>query len=233
MDIQEKIPYKGIRKVIGKRMAESCTYPHTHDTVEVDMSVVMALRTEINEESEDKLTFNDFIIKAVSQSLQEVPVVNSSLIENEIIVYKSINIGVITAIPGGLIAPVIKESQEKDIFEISREIKVLAQKAKEGKLMPDDYSNGTFSISNVGMLDIDSFIPLLLPPQAALLGVANIKKRPVVVTKDGEDRIAIRPTMNIVISADHRILDGVPMAKFVNTVKKLLEKPNMLLPDQA
>ena len=233
MDILEKIPYKGIRKVIGQKMLESCSYPHTHDTVEVDMSAVILLRTKINKQGEHKLTFNDFVVKAVSQALQEVPIVNSSLVEKEIVVYQSINIGIITAVPGGLIAPVIKESQQKDIFEISKEAKKLSQKAKEGKLMPDDYSDGTFSISNVGMLNIDSFIPLLLPPQAALLGVANIKKRPIVVMEDGEDKIVIRPMMNSVISADHRILDGVPMAKFVNAVKRLLEDPNALLPDQT
>jgi pyruvate dehydrogenase E2 component (dihydrolipoamide acetyltransferase) len=229
MEILEKISYKGIRKIIGERMAVSNTYPNTYQTLAVDMDNVIKLRHTINEEREKKLSLNDFIVKAAAIAITHTPILNSALIEKEIVVYKDINIGVIAAVDKGLVAPVIKNTEQKSLFEIAKEGKELFKKARAGRLMPDDYAGGTFSISNVGMMGVDSFIPLSFPPQAAILGISSIRRIPAAVMVKGEEKVLVRPMMNIVLGADHRISDGVPMAKFNNELKALLEDPEKLL----
>ena len=229
MEVLQTIKYSGIRKRIGEKMIISCAMPHTFQILAVDITALDALRRKINAERDMKLTVTDFIVKACSIALQEVAIVNSALTDNIITVYKSCNIGVITAVEEGLVGPVIKEAQTKSLFEISDEAKTLFNKARDGTLMPEDYSDSTFTITNIGMLNIDSSIPLIFPPQAAILGVCTAKKRPVVIEEDGEDKIAVRLMMNLTLAGDHRIIDGVPIAKFLNSVRGMLENPEKLL----
>ena len=133
-----------------------------------------------------------------------------------------------TASAHGLVAPVLKDTQDKDIYQLSAEMKALIDKANAGKLMPDDYSDGTFGITNIGKLNSYDSVPLPQPTQAAIMAACTAKKMPVVVEKDGEDTVAIRTMMKIVIGGDHRILDGVPLASFINDMKTLMEDPQSL-----
>ncbi|MHB1314394.1 MAG: 2-oxo acid dehydrogenase subunit E2 [Christensenellales bacterium] len=229
IEISSVIPYKGVRKVIGKKMEISNSVPLTYQGLLADVTNLVTLRKKTNDAGNEKLSFNDFIVRAAAIALTRTPVVNSAFIDEQIIVYKPCNISVITAVESGLIGPVIREAQAKSIFEIAQESRELFEKARAGTLMPEYYSEGTFSITNIGMLNIDSCVPLVYPPQAAILGVCSIRKMPVVVQRDNEDTVMIRSMVNLVIAADHRILDGVPMAKFLNDMKQLLENPDLLL----
>ena len=230
MELLKTIPYKGIRKIIGEKMVVSHQMPVTSQTISVDMSKTTKLRAELNAQGTQKLSVNDFIIKAVAMAIEKTPLINSELSEGKILVYKPININVMAAIEGGLIAPVICDANIKTLAEISSEAKALFEKARAGKLMPEEYSGGTFSISNVGMMGTETFEPLIYPPQAAILGICATKMIPVAVQgQDGSYSMEIRPIMNIVLVADHRILDGVPMAQFLLDVKAGLEEPNSLL----
>ena len=155
---------------------------------------------------------------------------NSSFNEDmtQIQMYKSCNISVMTASKKGLVAPVLKETQDKTIFQLSEEMKVLIDKANEGKLSPDDYADGTFGITNIGKLNSFDSVPLPMPPEPAIMTACTAKKMPVVLD-DGKDTIAVRMMMKLVIGGDHRILQGVPLAQFINSMKELLEDPASLL----
>ncbi len=230
MNIRETIPYKGIRKVVGERMVMGFANPHHYQLVSIDMSAVMAKRKELNADAtHHKLSINDFVVRAAALALKKTPIMNAGMGEKVINVYEDINIGVVAATDKGLLAPVLKNADQKSVFEISEELAVLYEKARTGKLMPDDYADSTFTISNVGMLKNETFMPIMFPNQAAILGVSAIIKKPVVIEEDGEDKIVIRPMMHITTSADHRIVDGVPLAAFNCDVKDLLENPESLL----
>ena len=230
LELLQTIPYKGLRKIIGEKMVVSHLLPVTSQTVSVDMSETIRLRAALNEKGRQKLSVNDFIIKAAAMAATKTPLVNSELCDGKILVYKPVNINVITAIEGGLIAPIIRNAQSKSLYDISLEAKTLFEKARTGKLMPEEYSGGTFSISNVGMLGTETFEPLIYPPQSAILGVCATKMTPVAIPDDnGNYCMEIRPIMNIVLVADHRILDGIPMAQFLRDMKGALEMPDSLL----
>ncbi len=229
-NIASTIPYKGVRKVIGRQMMIAQTYPLTYDAIDIDMTDLMVFRKKFNEEHGTRITINDFVIKAASLALQEVPIINSALSEDEktIEVYESCNISVMTASEKGLVAPVIKEAQTKSIFQISEEVKVLVEKANAGKLTMEEMSEGTFGVTNVGKLNVTLAIPMPQPPQPAILAIGVIEKRAVVLN-DGKDTIAARSMMTVNIGGDHRILDGVPLGQFVNSMKKFLEDPESLV----
>ena len=229
MNIRESIPYKGIRKIIGERMVKSFANPHHYQNVSIDMAACIAKRKEINAKGEVKLSLNDFVVRATAIALSRTPIMNSAMGEKEITVFDDINIAVIVAMDKGLMAPVLKNADKKDIYTISAELSALYEKARLGKLMPDDYSDSTFTISNVGMLKNELFMPIMFPNQAAILGVSAAIKKPVVIEEDGEDKIVVRPIMNITTAADHRIVDGVPLAAFNCDVKDLLEHPEQLV----
>lgn len=229
MNIKETIPYKGIRKIIGQRMVTSFANPHHYQNVSIDMSACMALRKELNAKGGQKLSINDFVVRATALALAKTPIMNSGMGEKEVNVYEDINLSVIVAMDKGLMAPVLKNADKKDLYTISAELNALYDKARVGKLAPEDVSDSTFSISNVGMLKNELFMPIMFPNQAAILGVSAIIKKPVVIEEDGEDKIVIRPMMNITTAADHRIVDGVPLAAFNCDVKDLLENPEQLL----
>ena len=228
--ISQTIPYKGMIKSIGKRMEVSGAYPMSYQGLYVDVTDLLDFRKKTNQERNVKLTVNDYIVKAASISLQRVPIMNSSFNEDmtQIQMYKSCNISVMTASKKGLVAPVLKETQDKTIFQLSEEMKVLIDKANEGKLSPDDYADGTFGITNIGKLNSFDSVPLPMPPEPAIMTACTAKKMPVVLD-DGKDTIAVRMMMKLVIGGDHRILQGVPLAQFINSMKELLEDPASLL----
>lgn len=229
--ILEKIPYSGVRKIIGDRLSQSkFTAPHLYFTDSIDTTNLTAFRKMLNEKSEQKIAFSDLMVKAVSKALIKFPNVNASLVDNEIVVYKSTNIGSAVAGDNGLIVPVIKNAQDKTLTQIAQESRDLVERAKTGRLKPEEYSGATFSISNLGMFGIENFTAIINPPEAAILSVSSIRKKAVVVTNEaGEDEICIRPMMNIQLTVDHRIIDGLLASQFVEYVKELLEEPLKIL----
>ena len=222
IEVSQAIPYRGIRKSIGKRMEISGAYPMTFQVMYVDVTELLAYRKQVNAKKGVSLTVNDFIVKAVSLALQRTPIMNSAFNEDmsQILVYSNYNISVMTASDKGLVAPVIKESEKKSIYQISEEMKAL---------VPEDYAGGTFGVTNLGKLNSFDSVPLPQPPQPAIMAACTAKKMAVVVEgENGEDVIVPRVMMKLVIGGDHRILDGVPLASFLNDMKKLLEDPHSL-----
>ena len=228
--ILSSVPYKGVRKIIGDKLAESkFTAPHLYFTDAVDTTNMTAFRKQMNEVSDRKITVSDILVYAASKALQKFPGINSSLVDGNIVTYKSTNIGVAVAGDNGLIVPVIKNVQEKTLTAISKENRDLVDRAKEGHLKPEEYSGGTFSISNLGMFGIGNFTAIINPPEAAILSISSVRKTPVVIEEDGEDKIVIRPMMNIQLSVDHRLIDGLLASQFVEYMKELLENPLKIL----
>ncbi len=230
-EIGEKVPYAGVRKVIGDRLAESkFTAPHLYFTQKVNMEDVLALRKKVNAVQDKKTSVTDFIAKAVIMTLKKYPEMNSSLVGETIERYKSINLGIAVASPTGLIVPNIKNSQDMSVVEISKASTPLFDKARAGKLAVDEYAGGTFTISNLGMFGIENFTAIINPPEVGILSISSTKDEPFVVTKeDGTKEIQIKPMMNIQLTVDHRIIDGLLAAQFVTNVKNLLENPISLM----
>jgi pyruvate dehydrogenase E2 component (dihydrolipoamide acetyltransferase) len=212
------IPLSPMRKIIADRMVDSLfTAPHYYVTVEVDMAGAKALR----EASEGfKPSFNDLVLKATALAAQEYPAVNSRWLGDAIEQVGDINLGFAVAMEAGLIVPVIKQIQHKSLQQINQEAKVLAEKARTGKLVPDDYSGNTLTISNLGVFGVDHFTAIINQPDSAIIAVGQIKERPVVV--DGG--IHIRPIMKMTLSSDHRVIDGALAAQFMGYLKDILEK---------
>lgn len=226
---EEVLPLRGWRKTMAERMALSKrTAAHITTIAEVDMTELRNLRKELDR-SEDLakrgISYTAFIVKAVAQALQKYPILNSSLIDDKIVVKKYYNIGVAVSREKGLVVPVIRNADQKTLFEVSESIKDLADRARSGKLRLEDVRGGTFSITNVGMLGTILNTPIINPPESAILGVGAIKKRPVVVN----DQIAIRSMMYLCLTYDHRIIDGAPAIRFLQEVRRLLENPPLLL----
>ncbi len=216
-----------MRKVIGERLQGSKSFiPHFYVQQTVLMDEVIKLRTQLKE-SGIKLTFNDFIVRACAIALREHPVVNSGFNskDQKIIRFKTIDISIAVSIEEGLITPIVRLADFKNIGELSQEVKSLAMKAKEGKLQPHEYQGGSFTISNLGMFGIDDFQAVINPPQAAILAVGGIIEKPVVV--DGQ--IKVGHTLTLSLSSDHRVIDGSDAAAFLKTVQKYLENPVTLV----
>lgn len=230
-EILEKVPYAGVRKVIGDRLSESkFTAPHLYFTQKVNMEDVIALRKKVNAAQDKKTSVTDFIARATVIALQKYPEMNSSLVGDTIIKYRSVNLGIAVASPTGLIVPNIKDSQNLSVVELSKASTPLFEKAREGKLAIDEYSGGTFTISNLGMFGIENFTAIINPPEVGILSISSTKDEPFVVTKEGGNKeIQIKPMMNIQLTVDHRIIDGLLAAQFVTEIKKLLENPISLL----
>jgi pyruvate dehydrogenase E2 component (dihydrolipoamide acetyltransferase) len=190
------------------------------------MDKAAELRRAINElDPELKVSFNDLIIKVAASALIKHPQVNASFQDKAIRYYERADIGVAVAIEDGLITPVVRSADRKRIGEISREVKELAEKARSRKLMPEEYTGATFSISNLGMLGIDEFTAVINPPEAAILAVGAVTPKPVV--RDGE--VVVRQIMRVTMSCDHRVIDGATGARFLQTFKKLLENPLLMI----
>ena len=196
----------------------------------MDTTNLTAFRRMLNEQGEQKIAVSDLLIKAASRALTRFPGVNSALIGDEIVTYESTNVGMAVAGDNGLIVPVVKNAQSKTLTQIAAETRDLVARAKEGRLAPAEYSDGTFSLSNLGMFGIENFTAIINPPEAAILSVSSVRKKAVVITdENGEDQIAIRPMMNIQLSVDHRIIDGLLASRFVEYMKELLENPVRIL----
>lgn len=230
-EILEEIPYAGVRKVIGDRLSESkFTAPHLYFTQKVNLEKLLQVRKQVNEAQDKKTSVTDYIARATIMALQKYPEMNSSLVGDMIVKYKSVNLGIAVASPTGLIVPNVKESQNLSVVELSKASTPLFEKAREGKLAINEYTGGTFTISNLGMFGIENFTAIINPPEVGILSISSTKDEPVVVTdEDGRKEIAIKPMMNIQLTVDHRIIDGLLAAQFVTEVKNLLEKPISLL----
>lgn len=229
--IAKQTPYKGVRKIIGDRLSTSkFTAPHLYFTDGVDTTNLTVFRKKLNEKSEIRYAVSDLLIMSASKALRAFPAINSALADGQITTYESTNIGLAVAGDNGLIVPVVKNVQRKTLSEVASETRDLIARAKEGRLSPEEYSGGTFSISNLGMFGIGNFTAIINPPEAAILSVSSVRKTPVVVTdEEGNDAVVIRPLMNIQLSVDHRIIDGLVASQFVEYFKALLEDPIRIL----
>ncbi len=216
------IPVKGMRKVIAERLQKSFqTIPHFYLSTEIDMTECVKIRAE----KSPKPAFNDIIIKASALAISENPGINSSFKGDSIEIAGDINIGLAVAVDDGLIVPVIRNADKLSILDISKKRDELVKKAREGKLLPSDYEGGTFTISNLGMFEIDNFSAIVNPPQSAILAIGRIKQKPVII--DGN--IGIRSMMQVTASFDHRCIDGALGAKFLQKVKGYLEDPKEIM----
>ncbi len=229
-----QIKNSNIRKVIAKRLLESkLSVPHFYLSCEFDITKLSELRATLNGAASldengkpaYKISVNDLIIKAVALSLKKVPEANSSWNDEAIIVYNNIDISVAVAIDGGLITPIVKNADQKSIQDISIEMKNLAKKAREGKLQPEEFQGGSFSISNLGMFGIDNFSAIVNPPQSCILAVSRAVEKPVI--RDGE--IAVANMMNVTLSSDHRSVDGAVGAEFLKALRSYVENPILML----
>ena len=222
----DEIAVSQMRKTISKRLSESkFTAPHFYLTMEINMDNCIEGRKKINETSQVKISFNDIILKACASALRKHPMVNSRLIENKIRKNHHIHIGVAVAVDEGLLVPVIRFADNKTLTHISLEVKDLADKAKEKKLQPSDWEGNTFTISNLGMFGIEEFTAIINPNDSCILAVGGIKNTPIV--KNGE--IVPGNIMKVTMSCDHRLVDGATGAKFLKTLKELLEDPIKIL----
>lgn len=226
----ETIELSTMRKVIASRLQTSkATIPHFYLHLEVDAAPLMALRQQVNEQAEkthgNKYSVNDFILKAVVNAAQAVPIVNASFAGDRIIKFKHVGLSVAIAVEDGLVTPVIKEAETKSLLEISRTVKDFAARARDKKLKPDEYDGGTITVSSLGAWGIESFDAIVNPPQAAILSVGAALEKPVV--KNGQIVVGLR--MNLGLSCDHRVVDGAVAAQFLTEVRKLIEKPVLML----
>ncbi len=214
----------GMRKVISERMTKShTTYPAVTVDMEVDMTEAKALKAKYAS-VDKKLSYTEIIVKACAVALTEFKEVNSSLVDGYVYENENVNIGIAVSLDNGLIVPVVKDADKKGIATIGDEVKKLAKDARENSLSPDAMSGGTFTVSNLGGYPVTHFTPIINYPEAAILGVCALKDKPVVI--DGV--IAVRPMMNLCLSFDHRLIDGVLSAKFLARVVDLIEKPFLL-----
>lgn len=217
-----------MRKVIAQRLSESKrTAPHFYIDMSADATAVTQLKQDLEKKADQlgvKITFNDILVKLVAQVLKEFPMVNASYNGDRLRLQKSINIGVAVGMEEGLIVPVVKHVDQKSISQISRETRELADKARHKKLLPDEYSQGTFTITNLGMYGVETFHAIINPPESAILAVSSIFPQPVAL--NGE--ITVRPRMKLSLSVDHRVVDGVLAARFLGRLKELIETPYLL-----
>jgi pyruvate dehydrogenase E2 component (dihydrolipoamide acetyltransferase) len=225
-------PHSMMRKTIARRLQESKQFvPHFYLTVDCEIDRLLKVREEINAGAPKegkgafKLSVNDFIIKACAVALKQVPAANASWSDEGVKMYKTADISVAVAIPNGLITPIIRQAENKRLSDISAEMKGLAGRAKDGKLKPEEYTGGSFSLSNLGMFGIKDFAAIINPPQGCILAVGAGEQRPVV--KNGA--LAVATVMSCTLSVDHRVVDGAIGAEFMAAFKKLIENPLAML----
>lgn len=231
-----EVPVSGMRKVIAKRLTESKQWvPHFYLNVECNLDKLMEVRKELNDEAQAeagkggkpafKLSVNDFVIKAVALAMRKVPDSNASWIDDKVYQYNNIDISVAVAIDGGLITPIVKNADQKSVIMCSNEMKDLAAKARAGKLQPEEYQGGGFSISNLGMFGVKNFNAIINPPQACILAVGAGTER--VIVKNGTMQPAT--IMDCTLSVDHRVVDGAVGAQFLSAFKHYIESPSLML----
>ena len=220
----------GMRKAISKNMlASKSTNAQTNHRMVVDMTAAIALRKQYKDLG-IKISYNDIIVRACAKALQDMPIVNASVDGSNIVYHDYVNVGTAVSVPGGLIVPVIKDADIIGLSGIAAKSTELIEKARDGKLTDADYHGGTFTVSSLGMFDLDDFVAIINPPESAILAVGKIAKTPVVVTNDeGEDEIVIKSMCALCLSYDHRIIDGAEAAKFLQKVKSYLQNPVLLI----
>ena len=224
----EEIALTRLRQAIGRRMVESkTTVPHFYVTTEVDMVAALALRKQINETlpDEQKVSVNDLIVKAAALALRDFPNLNAAFAGDKIVRHKRINVGSAVAVEGGLLTVVQKDTDTSTLSKVASDNRAMIARAREGKMKPDDVEGGTFTVSNLGAFDVDHFIAIINPPDAAILAVGSAREVPVVVG----GQLAVGTRMKATISADHRVTDGAEAARFMQRFKALLEQPMRLL----
>ncbi len=222
----EDVELSPIRKTIAKRMTESkLSAPHFYVTVEIDMEPAKAFRDQFMNVTGLKLSFTDIIVKSVSSALMKHPQVNATYLGDKMRQYHYTHIGVAVALEEGLVTPIIRNCEQKSIVQINAELVDLVERARSRRLKPEEYTGATFTISNLGMFDVEDFIAIVNPPEGAILAVGTIAEKPVV--KNGQ--ISVGHTMKATLSSDHRIIDGVVAARFLQDFKKILENPAALV----
>jgi len=224
----ERVPLTKLRGAIGRRMASSKQQvPHFYVTTEIDAQPFMTMRKEYNEilAEDEKLSVNDFIVKAAALALREFPNLNASLDGDSVVRHGEVNIGIAVAVPDGLLTVVAREADQKPLPSISAEVRAMAERAREGKVHQEDIEGSTFTVSNLGMFDVDHFIAIINPPEAAILAVGSVQERPVV--RDGQIVVGMR--LKATVSADHRVTDGAEAAQWLQSFKNLLEHPLRLV----
>ena len=222
------VPLNRMRKTIARRMAESkTTAPHFYVTVEINMDDAMKMREQLNSVAPEaeRISVNDLIVAAAARTLARFPVMNASYREDNLEMHSQVNIGIAVALEDGLIPPVLRDADKKTLKKIAAESRELTERARANKLRSDDLGGGTFTVSNLGMFDVDEFIAIINPPEAAILAVGAVTRRPVAAA--GEIRIAL--LMKTTLSVDHRVADGAQAGRFMQEFKKLLENPVTLL----
>ena len=224
---ETRVPLSGMRRVIAERLLASKTQiPHFYLSIEIDAAPMMAFRKEYIEASGGKITFNDIALSAVARAAMQKPKVNAAFAGDAIIEYGSVNLSVAIAVEDGLVTPVIRDAQKLSLKEISAAVKDLALRARDKKLKPEEYAGGTITVSNLGAYGIEQFCAIVNPPQAAILAVGAIVKKPVV---NDRDEIEIGHRMSITLSGDHRVVDGAVAAEYMSALRKLLVSPALLL----
>ncbi len=217
--VREAIPLTGMRKTVAERVSLSArTAPHSTIIMEVDMANAMRLPEKV------LASYTDMLVNAVAKALLEHPIMNSTLEGEQIKVFQDINIGVAIATERGLVVPVIRSADKKSLKEIALIMKELVERARQGKITREEVTGGTFTITNLGMFGVETFTPIINPPETAILGVGRIVEKPVVIGKE----IVIRPMMHLSLSFDHRVVDGAPAAQFLQKVKQILENSDLM-----
>ena len=221
------IPLSAMRRTIAKRLGESIgPIPHFFLTADLDVTELMSMRKQIIEITGAKISLNDFIVRAIALALRHHPMVNASWGDDAITQHGEIHIGIAVATPDGLITPVIREADTKSVGDVAAEIRVLADKAKNRKLKPEEYQGSTFTISNLGAWGINEFTAIINPPNAAILAIGAAEARPVA---DANRQIVVRDRMKVTMSCDHRLIDGAVGAEFLKTLRMYIEQPLRLV----
>jgi pyruvate dehydrogenase E2 component (dihydrolipoamide acetyltransferase) len=223
--------HSGIRRVIAKRLTESKQQaPHFYLSMDCNFDALLAAREQLNKSygakdgHQPRISVNDFIIKAASLALSRFPNANASWQEDGMVLYNNVDISVAVAVDEGLITPILHNADKKDILTISKEMKLLVSKAKEGTLRPDEFQGGGFTISNLGMFGVKQFSAIVNPPQACILAVGSAEEKPVIIN----GAVACAKVTNFTLSCDHRVIDGVLAAKLLACIKDYLENPILM-----
>ncbi|MCR0980493.1 pyruvate dehydrogenase complex dihydrolipoamide acetyltransferase [Roseomonas populi] len=226
------VPHSSMRKVIARRLSESKqTVPHFYVSIDVELDALLKLRADLNARSPKdgagayKLSVNDLVIKAAAATLRKLPSTNATWTDEGMVLYDDVDISIAVSIPDGLITPIIRKADQKGLATISNEMKDLASRAKSGKLKPEEFQGGGFSISNMGMFGVSNFSAIINPPQAGILAVSAGEKRPVVKG----DQVVVATVMTVTLSVDHRAIDGALAAEWVSTFKSIVEDPLSLM----
>jgi pyruvate dehydrogenase E2 component (dihydrolipoamide acetyltransferase) len=221
--LRRAIPFIGVRQMIAERMTESLrTMAQVTITTEVDVTELVRLREQLKADFD--LTYTDLVVKAAARALKEHPLLNATLVGDEVHLLEEVHIGVAVALEEGLIVPVVRDADKKTLQEIAQETRRLAEGAREGTLTVDEVTGSTFTVTNLGMYGVDVFTPIINPPEAGILGVGRIVERPAI----HEGQIVKRLLMKLSLTFDHRIVDGAPAADFLQTLREMLEQPALI-----